>query len=180
MLVKVGTTRIIESCDFEPTTAVSDSNQIKEIECPLDVEFPFIVGKIKLNCDKFSVSGGEGLVFGYEKNFKTHQSTLSSGIGLTLELQEKAGPIKAGVKAGVSETVFITFDGNNGIADIGLKNEAKVSASAPGVGKKDVSVGSTLGINSGWNFNEGPFKGMIGPAPEVQQNKNVNIYKPHN
>ena len=175
MLGKVGTTKIIEPCDFEPATVTADSNAIKEMECPLDIEIPFGVGKLQLNCDKFSISGGEGLVFGYEKKFKTHQSTVSAGIGLTLELQEKVGPLKAGVKATASETVFITFDGNNGIADAGLKNEAKLSASAPGVGKKEVSVGSTLGINSGWNFNEGPFKGMIGPAAEVQLNKNVKI-----
>jgi hypothetical protein len=44
--------------------------------------------------------------------------------------------------------------------------------------KEETGVGYKLGINSGWNFNEGPFKGMIGPAPEVPLNKNVNIYKP--
>ena len=177
-LAKVGITKIIEPCHFESTTATADSNAIKDYDCPIDFELGFGPGKIQFNCEKFSISGGEGLVFGYEKNFKTRQSTVSVGIGLTLELQEKVGPVKAGVKATASETVFITFDGNNGIADAGLKNEAKLSASAPVVGKKEVSVGSTLGINSGWNFNEGPFKGMIGPAPDVQQNKNVNIYKP--
>jgi len=36
-----------------------------------------------------------------------------------------------------------------------------------------------LAFNSGWNFNEGPFKGMIGLAPEVPLNKNVKIYKPN-
>ena len=149
------------------------------MECPLDIVIPFGVGKVQLNCDQFSISGGEGLVFGYERNFKTHQSTLSVGIGLTLELQGKIGPVKAGVRAGVTESFFVTFDGNNGIADAGLKNEAKVSAGGPGIGK-EASVGSTLGINSGWNFNEGPFKGMIGPAPEVQKNNNVKMYKPGN
>jgi tetratricopeptide (TPR) repeat protein len=180
MLGKVGNTKIIETCHFEPTTATADSNAIKDYDCPIDFELGFGSGKIKLDCEKFSISGGEGLVFGYEKKFKTHQSTLSVGIGLTLELQEKVGPLKAGVKATASETVFITFDGNNGIADAGLKNEAKLSASAPGVGKKEVSVGSTLGINSGYNFAPGPFKGMGDPKPEVQVNKNVPIYKTNN
>jgi tetratricopeptide (TPR) repeat protein len=177
MLGKVGTTKIIEPCHFEPTTATADSNTIKDYDCPLNIQIPFAVGKIQLNCDKFSVSGGEGAVFGYERNFKTHQSTLSAGIGLTLELTAKAGPVKAGVSATATETAFITFDGNNGIADIGIKNEAKLSASATGVGKKEVSVGSTLGINSGYNFAPGPFKGMGDPKPEVQVNKNVPIYK---
>ena len=72
MLGQVATTKIIEPCDFTPTTATSDSNEIKEMECPLNIQIPFAVGKIQLNCDKFSVSGGEGAVFSYERNFKTH------------------------------------------------------------------------------------------------------------
>ena len=175
MLIRAGTTKIIKPYLYEPSTAATfDSLAIKEMECPLDIVVPLFAAKIQLNCETFSISGGEGIVFGYEKKFKTHQSTLTAGIGFTLELQEKVGPVKAGVKATATETVFITFDGNNGIADVGLKNEAKVSASAPGVGKKEIGVGSTLGINSGYNFTPGPFK----DAPEVQQNKNVNIYKP--
>jgi tetratricopeptide (TPR) repeat protein len=191
MLGKVGTTKIIEPCHFEPTTAIADSNAIKEMECPLDIEVPFVVGKFTLNCNKFSFSGGEGAVFSYSNDFKTHQSTVSVGIGVKLELGEKVGPIKAGVSAGVSETLFITFDGKNGIADAGVKFDASADAGIKGQAGTDVKVkteiekdskgvGYTVGINSGWNFNEGPFKGMIGPAPEVQQNKNVNIYKPHN
>ena len=189
MLARVGRTKIIEPCDYKPTTATSDSNEIKEMECPIEIEIPFIVGKFEVSCEKFSFKAGEGAVFGYEKNFKTHQSTVSVGIGLKLELEGKVGPIKAGVSTGVSETVFITFDGNNGFADGGLKFNANASAGLEGeagtsvkgkteIAKKETGVGYTVAIHSGWNFNEGPFKGMIGPAPEVQQNKNVNIYKP--
>jgi hypothetical protein len=32
------------------------------------------------------------------------------------------------------------------------------------IAKQETGGGYTLGINSGWNFNEEPFKGMIGPA----------------
>jgi hypothetical protein len=91
--------------------------------------------------------------------FTVHQSTVSVGVGLGLDLGVKVGPLKAGVSVGVSETAFITFDGKNGLSDAGLKNEAKATASAPGVGKAEVTVGSTLGIRSGWNFNEGHFSG---------------------
>ena len=34
-----------------------------------------------------------------------------------------------------------------------------------------------MGINLGSNFNEGPFKGMFRPAPAVQLNKNIKMYK---
>ncbi len=176
MLESMAVTKIIKPCNFELVTATKDTLAIQETECVVNLTIPFGFGKAQLNCDKFSISGGEGAVFAYERNFKTHQSTVSVGIGLTLELGVKVGSIKGGVSAGISETAFITFDGNNGIADAGLKNEAKASAGATGVGKDEVSIGSILGINSGWNFNEGPFKGMFGPAPDVQVNKNVKMF----
>lgn len=175
-LYKVGTTKIIEPCDFELTSVNKDSNAIKDYDCPIDVELGVGPADIQLNCEKFSFSAGEGVIFGFEKNFKTKQSTVSIGIGVKMDLGVKAGPLGAGVGVNATESVFITFDGNNGIADVGLKNEAGLSAGATGVGKKEVSIGSTFGINSGCNFNEGPFKG----APEVPLNKNVKIYKPNN
>ena len=166
-------TKIIEPCKFTPAIKTSkDSNAINEMDCPLEIEIPFLVGKFELNCEKFSFKAGEGVVFGYEKNFKTHQSTVSVGIGLKLELEAKVGPAKAGVSTSVGETLFITFDGENKFSDGGLKFDAKASAGLEAEagkavkGKKDIAkeetgVGYTLGINSGWNFNEGPFKGMI-------------------
>jgi len=188
-LERVGTTKIIESCDFIPATASIDSNEIKEMKCPFAIEVPFIVGSFEFNCDKISLSGGEGALFRYEKNFKTKQSTLSVGIGAKIwEGKVEAGPIHGKAGAGLSESLFITFDGNNGIADAGLKFDASAGAKLGGEagttvkGKTEIvdektSVGYTVGINSGWNFSEGPFKGMIGPAPEVPVNNNVKIYK---
>ena len=46
------------------------------------------------------------------------------------------------------------------------------------IAKEETGVGVSFGISSGCNFNEGPFKGMIGPKAETPQNKNVKIYKP--
>ena len=193
MLGKVANTKIIEPCEYEPTTATADTNEIKEIECPFDIEVPFIIGHFHFNCEKISLSGGEGAIFSYEKNFKTKQSTLSVGIGLKIWGKEAGiGPIKGKIGAGVSESLFITFDGNNKIADAGLKFsatasvglEAEAEASAvkatKDIYKEGTGIGYTIGINSGLNFNEGFLKGMIGPAPEVQQNKNVHMYKPGN
>ena len=180
--------RIIKPCHFEPATATTDSLAIKEIECPFEIEIPFVVGKFELNCEKFSFSGGEGAVFGYEKKFKSHQSTVSVGIGAKLEIGKvNIGPIKGEISEGISETLFITFDGNNNFSDGGLKFNAKASAGIEmeagevvnvkkEIAKKETGIGYTLGICSGWDFNEGPFKGMIGPAPEVQLNKKVKMY----
>ncbi|MDZ4794130.1 MAG: hypothetical protein SGI83_07615 [Bacteroidota bacterium] len=196
MMVSICQTKIIKPCEFTATQAIKESNVIDEAECPLEISIPFIVGKFELDCDKIAFSGGEGAVFSYEKNFKTKQSTLSVGIGAGLDIGKiSAGPLEAKVSVGVSETLFITFDGDNKVSDFGLKVGAKVSAGSEVKGEKEVAskksvevkrelakkeagVSATFGINSGCNFNEGPFKGMIGPKPEVQLNKNVNIYKP--
>ena len=71
MLHKIGYTKIIKPCGFTPTTASKNSNAINEMECPLEIEIPFVVGKFELNCEKFSFKAGEGVVFGFEKNLKT-------------------------------------------------------------------------------------------------------------
>jgi hypothetical protein len=188
MLAKISYTRIIHPCIATTQQSTINSNEIKEIECPLEIEIPFIVGKFELNCETFSFSGGEGAVFSYQKDFKTGQSTVSVGAGLKLELGTKLGPIETKASAGMSETLFICFDGNNKFSDGGLKFTAKASVGTEGeVGdkvkakkdmKKETSLGYTVGINSGWNFQEGALKGMIGPGPETQINKNIPVYKP--
>jgi hypothetical protein len=178
MLGSIAQTKIIEPCEFTPMTVTKESNAINDIDCPVDIVMGLGIGKIELNCEKFSISGGEGALFGFEKNFKTKQSTVSIGIGVRLELMVKAGPTSSGIGAQATEFAFITVDGNNGIADIGLTNEAKFTADAPVIGRKELGVGSKFGIYSGWDFNEGPLKGKVGPAPDVQKNINVPLFKP--
>ena len=52
MMYKIGTSRIIEPCMAEPTTATADSNAIKEMDCPVDIEIPFGVAKNDLELQK--------------------------------------------------------------------------------------------------------------------------------
>ncbi|MEO5564979.1 MAG: tetratricopeptide repeat protein [Chitinophagaceae bacterium] len=154
-------TKIIDPCEVTPMNTTKDPNEIGEPDCPIDIELGFGVGKFELNCEKFSFNAGEGVIFGYEKRFKTKQSTVSLGIGFKLDLGIKAGGTGVKVGAGLTESLFITFDGDNKFADGGIKMDAKVSAGASVAGVKTnekVGVGYTFGINSGCNFNEGPFK----------------------
>ncbi|MBL7725656.1 MAG: hypothetical protein JNK27_16020 [Chitinophagaceae bacterium] len=154
-------TKIIKPCEFKSATLTKESNSIKEYDCPIDVELGIGIGKIQLNCEKFSIRAGEGVIFEFEKDFKTKKSTLSVGIGVKFELGIKAGPVKAMVGVKAAESVFITFDGNNGISDVGLENEVKTTGHITGVIKESVGIGSKFGINSGWDFNEGPLKGIL-------------------
>jgi tetratricopeptide (TPR) repeat protein len=157
------TTKIIKPCITTTVTTTKESNAIKDVDCPLDFGISFIVGNIELNCEKFSIEGGEVLMFKYERDFKTKSSTMNIGIGVNIDLGK-------GFNAGVQEYAFIKFDGNGGFSDAGIKTEASAEAGIGIIGVK-AEVGSTLGIESGWTFNEGPLKGILDPKPEVPLNK---------
>ena len=55
-----------------------------------------------------------------------------------------------------------------GCPDAGLKNEASASGGATGLGKEEISIGSTIGIRSGWNFNEGEITGGFGLGKKIK------------
>ncbi|MES1222787.1 MAG: hypothetical protein ABUT20_45265, partial [Bacteroidota bacterium] len=98
---------------------------LEEPHCPIDFELKLIVGKIALNCQHFVFSGGEVVKFKYEKNFTSKQSTLSLGIGATLELGGNVGGGFSGsTSVNLGEAVFITLDGNNNFADFGMNAQA--------------------------------------------------------
>jgi tetratricopeptide (TPR) repeat protein len=127
---------------------------LEEPHCPIDFEFKLIVGKIALNCQHFVFSGGEIVKFKYEKNFPSKQSTLSLGIGATLELGGNAGGGFSGsTSVNLGEAVFITLDGNNNFADFGMNAQASISAEVSLVSQQLVSGKANLecsaGINSG-------------------------------
>ena len=58
----INTTKVIHPCEFDKMTSSKDSNSINGIECPLDIDIAFVIGNIELNCDKFSIEGGELLI----------------------------------------------------------------------------------------------------------------------
>lgn len=171
-------TKIIKPCIAETITGSRQANAIKEMDCPLNFGFSFIVGSIQLDCEKFSIESGEIAIFKYEKDFKTRESTLNIGIGAALHLGKN-------FSIGAEEYAFIKFDGSGHFSDGGIKMEAyaeatlgeKVKSDKDKIGVK-TEVGYTLGIESGWNFNEGPFKNLLTPKPETPQKKNMKIYNP--
>lgn len=168
---------------------------IEDPKCPIDFELKLIVGKIGLNCQKFSFSGGELIRFKYEKNFKSKQSTMELGIGFGLDIGAGWGGFNGSVSANASESIFITWDGNNNISDVGLSMAAKVSAGVEVSGSKEIGqvvkeigatkqigsveagVEATVGVDSGWSFDEGPLKSVLNPPAPSQVNPNVNIYR---
>jgi hypothetical protein len=175
-------TKIIKPCIVTSTTTTKVSNTIKEMDCPLGFDISLVVGSIELNCDKFSIEGGEGLMLKYEKDFKTRESTMYVGIGANIDLGKGYGPLDASISAGIAEYAFVKFDGNGKCSDAGIKMEVGSEANVkvgevPTVGVK-AEAGYTIGIESGITFDEGPLKGILNPKSEVPLNKNVKNYKP--
>jgi hypothetical protein len=151
-LRSVAYTKLIIPCKdpAEVAVPVKEVEQEKEHECPYNIKLPFIVGKMALNCEAFTLELNVGtFALDLEKGFDGRPSTLAVGAGFI----EKIPVI---IKGGVQEQFFITVNGKNAISDFGVKVEGKVSVPFT----VDEKVGWKLGINSGWNFNEGPLKGV--------------------
>jgi len=122
-----------------------------------------------MNCNQisFEIKAG-GLILNAEIGVGSRPSTIAIGAGF-----QQGIPMIG--KAGIKEQYFISFDGNNHVSDLGVQEIVRVKA--PGVNE---TAGWKLGVNSGWNFQEGPLKPiadkLFGIA-ETQVNHNVNLYK---
>ncbi|MBO9631567.1 MAG: hypothetical protein J7578_00515 [Chitinophagaceae bacterium] len=164
----------------------SDANPTPE--CPIDVNFTLFAVKVKLNCEELEIEGGEGLTLNYKKNFKSKQSTLSISAGIDKAIgyeDELLGKLE--MKGEIKQSLFITFGANNEVTDAGIKFTAGVTATAEASNSAPESplkitnegsqeVGYTLGIHSGWNFEEGPLKDILSSSPK-QVNSKVGMYK---
>ena len=110
-------------------------------------------------------------------------------MGVGAELYDGPGKIAGkevgGLDAKIHMSVFLTLDRFGNLSDAGLISEAKASAKYGFEGstklKLKEDIGWRIGIHSGLSMNEGRLKNLIdeklGPQPEVQQNKNIKIYK---
>lgn len=127
----------------------------KDADCPIDLEIPFVIGKINLDCKKFGIELGEGIIINYEKDFTNRNSTLAIGLGAGVSIPGIGD--QSSFEAGAKEQFFITFDGDNQPIDGGLIFET--GAGIPGV--TGTSAGYTLGVNSGFSFDPGPLSGLL-------------------
>ncbi len=186
-IAEIANTTILEPCKTEKETTHNTTDSIlKTYDCDIEFHMKFLVGKMTLNCETFSIEGGEGLIGKIERNFTTRQTTLSLGVGLYAGVGESFAGIGAGAEAGISMSAYLTIDKTGALTDGGIVNSASASAGVNfeagerlGFTKKlaeqKVGFESRLGINSGWTFNEGPLKNILSPQ-EKPLNKNVKVY----
>jgi len=152
LLNKFSTYVISSQCypDYKPDCAQYDpakksnpgSPDFKDPQCPINITVPFGVGEVSLNCKSFGIEVGQGVKFGYEKNFITRESTLSMGVGIDTDIPGIA-------EAKAVEKVYVKFDKDNQPVDVGLSVEASVGIKGqPPI----VGAGYTIGVNSGFNY----------------------------
>jgi hypothetical protein len=123
--------------------AIITANHDPKLDCPdwLKIKVGFSIVSLEADCSHYALEGGEGLLSGYEKNFKTGVSTWSIGAGMEANYKDW-------IEAGVKQMVYISYDNNGQVSDYGLKGSSEVGTVIAGA-----EAGYTLGINSGWQSN---------------------------
>jgi tetratricopeptide (TPR) repeat protein len=148
-----------------------------DLSCPkwLNVEVDVKVAKIKADCDKYAIEVGKLWQAGYEHNFRTGTTTLSAGVGAKAKFFANTGG------ADLKAMVYMSFDNNNQISDVGIMGKASVKIGdtpfvlAGGNGSAGGTLGGTegmvkLGFNSG--FTSG-VKGTGALAEVVEIDKSL-------
>lgn len=113
--------------------------------CPVNITIPFIIGELSLNCKSFSILGGEGIKFGYERDFTAKTSTVLFGPG--------AGAQSGAVNFEANALGFVTWNNDNSISDFGVRVTSGVSAGSVGpftVGGMEAQV--QVGVESGFSY----------------------------
>jgi hypothetical protein len=162
--------------------AGNNSPDFGAAKCPINIEAPFVIGKVNLDCTSFKFEIGEGIILNFEKNFVTRESTVALGLGVSAHLPGTEVNIPVvnvrgfvPVELGMKEQFYIKFDRDNQPSDLGLSWEAELDIK--GINTPEIKTGYTMGINSGWNFEEGALQSIINPS-SVPMNPNVKIYTP--
>ena len=91
-----------------------------EIDCPVKIEIPMGAGKVKWDCKTFEIEGGELIMGGFERDFRTGEMTIFIGLGV--EFFGK-GTLVGGVEAGGKIGSFVRIGKDLSIMDAGNKAE---------------------------------------------------------
>lgn len=113
--------------------------------CPVNISIPFYIGELSLNCKSFSILGGEGMKFGYERDFTAKTSTVLFGPG--------AGAQSGAVNFEANALGFVTWNNDNSISDYGVRVTSGVSAGGVGpfnAGGMEAQV--QVGVESGFSY----------------------------
>jgi Flp pilus assembly protein TadD len=184
VLSECSTTKFIEPFGSRKKINVNpnpDTIEVKEPPCPFKkISKQFVFGKFELTCEDIKFEAGEGLVLNLEHSFKTHHTIIAIGPGMegTIgEFEYENLGLKGSIDAAAKMQYFLAFDGGGNVVDQGLKWEGEMvlkETISPGIGEVTVANvnihgGWTLGVNTGWTFDEGTLFPAIGKVIDVIQ-----------
>ena len=190
-LQRISMIKTFEPCNIDEEESERESPEEKSLEemnCPVSLQIPFGISnlgvvKMSLDCESTSFKVGKGIIFRFEKNHITGQSTLSFGVGEETESWSKGA---IGYDTKIHMSVFLLFDKGQ-ITDGGLIAEAKTTFELGFEGAEKIKfkegIGWRIGYNSGLDLTPGYLKQLIdktlGPAPELYENKKIRVYTPN-
>jgi len=148
---------IMPYCDLtDAEMKAIDSLELKENKnCNLNVEIPLGAVKMTFSCDEFEIEGGELIKAKYNKNFRTGQTTLYAGVGVSEHIP--------GFEASATQYVFVCFDKNNKPVDVGTQGELELDVK--GIVKGDQKIILRTSMNTGVSFEPGPLQALTDVLP---------------
>lgn len=132
-------------CDVNNIDKTENINlAFSDSDCPINITVPLGIGELSLNCKNFAILVGEGMKFGYERDFTAKTSTVLFGPG-------------AGAKAGVVEFEanalgFVTWNNDNNISDFGVRVSSGVGAKIGPVTSGGMEAQVQVGVESGFSY----------------------------
>ncbi|HWC52235.1 MAG TPA: hypothetical protein VG676_01530 [Chitinophagaceae bacterium] len=120
-----------------------NADEDPEFNCPVSFKLPAVIGSFKANCKGWSIEGGEGLVLGLSKDYKSGEFTVAFGVGGELDI-----PLVVGGSAAMQMTFTVGSDFIP--SDMGLQGNISGEAGA-GPFSVDQTVTAKMSIASGLN-----------------------------
>lgn len=144
----------------EEADEIIEASHNLELDCPswLNIKLDLTMFRLSADCSKYAIEGGEGLIGGYEKNFKTGVSTLTVGAGVKANF--------GAAKAEAVQMIYISLDNNEQMTDIGIRGKAGAGVGVSVEGLLTETIGkasSTLaGVEGGYSVGlESGFKATL-------------------
>jgi tetratricopeptide (TPR) repeat protein len=125
--------------DYKPVNLDSlvQSDREWRMNCPASFNIEADLGgaTIKIDCNKYAVEVGAGIMAGYEHDFKSGKSTLLLGVGI----KDKLGGI---LKVEAKSQFYLTYDNNKEFSDFGIRNTGKLGIVTPTLPFGGIKIGT--------------------------------------
>lgn len=110
-------------------------------DCPIKTKIPLGFGSVKMDCKGWEIEGGELLMLGMAKDYRTGEFTFGFGLGATIDVP--------GMGIGGKGQMFFKFGSDGSPLDCGMVFEAGGEATAGPVMIAEEKITAVIGMTSG-------------------------------